>query len=67
MTIRVKNVGSRELATVADKMYIVLHSYSILHITETGKWTKLHSMKSMCGFVAGILVDRPIHLEENVS
>jgi hypothetical protein len=31
---------------------------------ETGKWTRLTSMKGMCGFVGGILVDKPLHLED---
>jgi N-acetylneuraminic acid mutarotase len=33
---------------------------------ETGKWTRLSPMKGMSGFVGGVLVDRPVHLEESV-
>ena len=31
---------------------------------DTDKWTKLTSMKKMCGFVGGTLVDRPVHFED---
>jgi hypothetical protein len=49
------------------RIWKALSSITSDFFAETGKWTKLHSMKSMCGFVGGILVDRPIHLEENIS
>ncbi len=29
---------------------------------ETNRWTKLPNMKAMCGFVGGVLVDRPVHM-----
>lgn len=31
---------------------------------DTDKWFKISSMKKMCGFVGGALVDRPVHFEE---
>lgn len=34
---------------------------------EVGKWSKIPSMKGMNGFVGGVLVDRPIHLEDGFS
>ena len=34
---------------------------------DTDKWTKLTSMKKMCGFVGGTLVDRPVHFEDRPS
>ena len=27
---------------------------------ETDKWVKLPAMKKMCGFVGGVLIDRPV-------
>lgn len=30
---------------------------------DTDKWTKLTSMKKICGFVGGVLVDRPVHFD----
>jgi len=30
---------------------------------EVDKWTKLPHMKKMCGFVGGVLVDRPVHFD----
>ena len=32
---------------------------------STNKWTKMPQMKKMCGFVGGILIDRPIHLDKS--
>ena len=31
---------------------------------ETDKWTKMAGMKKMCGFVGGVLVDRPVHFQD---
>lgn len=31
---------------------------------ETNRWSKINPMRKMCGFVGGVLVDRPIHFEE---
>ena len=41
---------------------------SILHSTEvydpvTDKWTRVDPMNKMCGFVGGVLVERPIHFD----
>ena len=30
---------------------------------DTDKWTKLTGMKKICGFVGGVLVDRPVHFD----
>lgn len=32
---------------------------------DLNKWTKISPMNKMCGFVGGILVDRPIHFDES--
>ncbi|XP_059085946.1 LOW QUALITY PROTEIN: kelch-like protein diablo [Tigriopus californicus] len=42
---------------------------SILSSTEVydpdaNRWTKINPMRKMCGFVGGVLVDRPIHFDE---
>lgn len=34
---------------------------------DTDKWTKLNGMRKMCGFVGGVLVDRPIHFDRKPS
>ena len=31
---------------------------------EQDKWTKMPAMKKMCGFVGGVLVDRPVHFQD---
>jgi N-acetylneuraminic acid mutarotase len=31
---------------------------------EEDRWTKLSNMKKMCGFVGGVLVERPVHFED---
>ena len=31
---------------------------------ETDRWTKMPAMKKMCGFVGGVLVDRPVHFQD---
>ena len=31
----------------------------------TDKWARVATMKKMCGFVGGVLVDRPIHFDAN--
>jgi N-acetylneuraminic acid mutarotase len=30
---------------------------------ETDRWSKLSNMKKMCGFVGGVLIDRPVLFE----
>jgi hypothetical protein len=30
---------------------------------DTDRWSRLPAMKKMCGFVGGVLVDRPVHFE----
>eukprot|EP00093_Oithona_nana_P014854 14854.XXX_882082_879061_1 [CDS] Oithona nana genome sequencing. len=31
---------------------------------DLDKWTKMPAMKKMCGFVGGVLVDRPVHFQD---
>ena len=33
----------------------------------TDKWARVAPMKKMCGFVGGVLVERPIHFEPKDS
>ena len=44
-----------------------IHQYythgSFLITTLVFQWTKLPHMKKICGFVGGVLVDRPIHFD----
>ena len=44
-----------------DKVCYLLPHW--LPLTLSFQWTKLPHMKKICGFVGGVLVDRPVHLD----
>ena len=40
---------------------------SALTLVSLFQWTKLSHMKKICGFVGGVLVDRPVHFDNDTE
>ena len=41
------------------------HDVNVANNVFSLQWTKLPHMKKICGFVGGVLVDRPVHFDND--